>query len=76
VRIDSFTFFSQYLLVLFVSKEEERHTNNRLLGIISRVCTPAMLIGAFLTFGVPNAQIDGITSMIFVAGWICSNIGM
>ena len=35
-----------------------------------------MLIGALLTFGVPNAQIDGITSMVFVAGWICSNIGM
>ena len=76
VRIDSFTLFSQCLLVLFVSKEEKRHTNNRLLGIISIVYAPAMLIGALLTFGVPNTQFDGITSMVFVAGWICSNIGM
>lgn len=40
------------------------------------VCAPALLIGALLTFGVPNAQIDGIMSTVFMAGWICSNIGM
>ena len=50
--------------------------NNRLLGTIAMLCAPALLIEGLLLGGQENALITGIASMIFMAGWICSNIGM
>ena len=50
--------------------------NNRLLGTIAMICAPALLIEGLLLGGQENASITGIASMIFMAGWICSNIGM
>jgi hypothetical protein len=38
------------------------------------ICAPAML--GFLLGGGDNALIIGIASMVFMAGWICSNVGM
>ena len=49
---------------------------NRVLGTIAMVCAPAMLVDELLRFGEANALITGIASMVFMAGWICSNIGM
>jgi hypothetical protein len=48
--------------------------DNRVLGTIAMICAPAML--GFLLGGGENALITGIASMVFMAGWICSNIGM
>ena len=50
--------------------------NNRLLGTLAMICAPALLIEGLLLRGQENASITGIASMIFMAGWICSNIGM
>ena len=50
--------------------------NNRLLGTIAMICAPALLIEGLLVQGGENAAITGIASMIFMAGWICSNTGM
>ncbi len=50
--------------------------NNRLLGTIAMICAPALLIEGLLLRGEENASITGIASMVFMAGWICSNIGM
>ncbi len=50
--------------------------NNRLLGTIAMVCAPALLIEGLLLWGQENALITGIVSMVFMAGWICSNVGM
>jgi hypothetical protein len=50
--------------------------NNRLLGTIAIICAPALLIEELLLQGQENALITGIASMVFMAGWICSNIGM
>ena len=47
--------------------------DNRVLGVIAMLCAPAML--GFLLGGEENALITGIASMVFMAGWICSNIG-
>src|SRR3712207_2455959 len=40
------------------------------------ICAPALLIEGLLLRGQENAPITGIASMIFMTGWICSNIGM
>ena len=48
--------------------------DNRVLGVIGMICAPAML--GFMLGGEENALITGIASMVFMAGWICSNIGM
>lgn len=48
--------------------------DNRVLGAIAMICAPAML--GFLLGGGENALVTGIASMVFMAGWICSNIGM
>lgn len=40
------------------------------------ICAPALLIEGLLTRGQEDALITGIASMIFMAGWICSNTGM
>ncbi len=50
--------------------------NNRTLGTIAMVCAPAMLIEGLLLRGEENAAITGIASMVFMAGWICSNTVM
>ena len=40
------------------------------------ICAPALLVEEVLRQGEANTLITGIVSMIFMAGWICSNIGM
>lgn len=50
--------------------------NNRVLGTIAVICAPALLIEGLLLRGREDALITGIASMVFMAGWICSNIGM
>ena len=50
--------------------------DNRVLGIIAMVCAPALLVDELLRLGEENVLITGIASMVFMAGWICSNIGM
>jgi hypothetical protein len=47
-----------------------------MLGIIAMSCAPALLVEGLLLCGQENASITGIASMVFMAGWICSNIGM
>ncbi len=50
--------------------------NDRILGTIAMICAPALLIEELLRHGQENALITGIASMVFMAGWICSNMGM
>jgi hypothetical protein len=50
--------------------------NNRTLGTIAMICAPALLIEGLLLRGEEDALITGIASIVFMAGWICSNIGM
>ena len=50
--------------------------NNQALGTIAMICAPALLIEGLLVRGGDNAVITGIASMVFMVGWICSNIGM
>ena len=50
--------------------------NDRILGTIAMICAPAMLIEGLLLRGQENAAITGIASMVFMAGWICSNTVM
>ena len=50
--------------------------NDRILGTIAMICAPALLIEGLLVQEQENAVITGIASMIFMAGWICSNVGM
>lgn len=50
--------------------------NNRALGILAMICAPALLIEEILLRGQESAAITGIASMVFTAGWICSNTGM
>jgi hypothetical protein len=40
------------------------------------ICAPALLIEELLLRGQESAAITGIASMVFMAGWICSNTGM
>ncbi len=50
--------------------------NDRILGTIAMICAPALLIEELLRQGQENALTTGIASMVFMAGWICSNTGM
>lgn len=50
--------------------------NNQVLGTMAMICAPALLIEGLLLRGQENAAITGIASMVFMAGWICSNTGM
>jgi len=50
--------------------------NDRILGTIAMVCAPALLVEELLVQGQENALITGVASMVFMAGWICSNVGM
>ncbi len=40
------------------------------------ICAPALLVEGLLVRGGENAVITGIASMVFMAGWACSNTGM
>ena len=62
------------VVLLIVTSKEGKLLDNRVLGAIAMICAPAML--GFLLGGGENALITGIASMVFMAGWICSNIGM
>jgi hypothetical protein len=50
--------------------------SNRLLGIVAMICAPALLIEQLLLQGKEDALITGIASMVFMAGWICTNTAM
>ncbi len=50
--------------------------NNRALGTIAMICAPALLVEGLLLRGQENALVTGIASMVFMAGWICTNVGM
>ena len=50
--------------------------NNRMLGTVAMICAPALLVDGLLRQGQENAVITGVASMVFMAGWICSNTGM
>ena len=50
--------------------------NGRTLGTIAMICAPALLLEGILVQGRENAIITGIASMIFMLGWICTNVGM
>lgn len=50
--------------------------NNRTLGTITMICAPALLVEGLLLQGQENVLVSGIASMVFMAGWICSNTGM
>jgi hypothetical protein len=50
--------------------------NNRVLGTIAMICAPALLVEALLLRGQVNNVVTGIAGMVFMAGWISSNIGM
>jgi hypothetical protein len=50
--------------------------NNRILGTIAMICAPALLVEAIITGGRENPLVTGIASMVFMAGWICSNTAM
>jgi hypothetical protein len=47
--------------------------NNRTLGTIAMICAPALLVEALLTGGEEKPIVIGLASMVFMAGWICSN---
>ena len=49
--------------------------NNRLLGTIALICSPALFIEG-ITLQNENHIVIGIASMVFMAGWACSNIAM
>jgi len=50
--------------------------NNRTLGTIAMICTPALLVEALVTGGEENPLVIGLASLVFMAGWICSNTVM
>ncbi len=50
--------------------------NDRILGTIAMICAPALLIEVLILRGQENDLIVGIASMVFMAGWICSNTAM
>jgi len=61
---------------MITGQRKEILMNNRTLGTIAMVYAPAMLIEGLLLRGEEDALITGIASMVFMAGWICTNIGM
>ena len=50
--------------------------NDRTLGTIAMICAPALLVEALLPGGVERPLVIGLASMVFMAGWICSNTVM
>jgi len=61
---------------MITGQRKEILMNNRTLGTIAMICAPALLIEGLLLRGEEDALITGIASMVFMAGWICTNIGM
>jgi hypothetical protein len=55
---------------------EEISMNDRTLGNIAMICAPALLVEALLTGGGERPLVIGLASMVFMAGWICSNTVM
>jgi hypothetical protein len=50
--------------------------NDRTLGTVAMICAPALLVEAILTGGEEKPLVIGLASMVFMAGWICSNTVM
>lgn len=50
--------------------------NNRTLAAIAMVCAPALLADVVITGGLYSPPVIGLASMVFMAGWICSNTVM
>lgn len=50
--------------------------SNKILGTIAMICAPALLVEAIITGDQQNPVVIGIASMVFMAGWICSNTVM
>ena len=50
--------------------------NDRTLGNIAMICAPALLVEALITGGEERPVVIGLASMVFMAGWICSNTVM
>ena len=50
--------------------------NNRVLGTVAMICAPALLVEALILRQQENSVVTGIASMVFMAGWICTNMGM
>lgn len=50
--------------------------NNRTLGTIAVLCAPALLADAVITAGEYRPVVIGTASMVFMAGWACSNTVM
>lgn len=50
--------------------------SNKVLGTIAMICAPAMLVEALVLRGQGSDLIVGLASMVFMAGWICSNTVM
>jgi hypothetical protein len=50
--------------------------NNRILGTVAMLGAPALLIEQLMLRGAQDARVTGIASMVFMAGWICSNTGL
>jgi hypothetical protein len=50
--------------------------SNRMLGTIAMICAPALLVEALITGGEEKSLVIGLASMVFMAGWICSNTVM
>ena len=50
--------------------------DNRTLGLVAVICAPALLVEGFLMPGEEDPLVVGIASMVFMAGWICSNTVM
>ena len=50
--------------------------NSRALGTIAMICAPALLVEALITRGEEKPLVIGLASMVFMAGWICSNTVM
>src|SRR5919112_2956777 len=55
---------------------EETSMNDRTLGNIAMICAPALLVEALITGGEERPVVIGLASMVFMAGWICSNTVM
>lgn len=55
---------------------KEIFMNNRILGVIAMICAPVLVVEELLRQGQENALVTGVASMVFMAGWICSNTGM
>jgi hypothetical protein len=50
--------------------------NNRILGTIAMICAPAMFVEGLLSPAEPNPVTIGIASIIFMFGWLCTNVAM